>query len=261
MQTFWITGASSGIGESLARELNSQGHQVILSARNTERLELVRASLRYPERARVLPLDLLETHKAQALVDQAWELFNGIDVLILNAGLSQRSLAQETKLEVYRKLMEVNYLGNIALTQSLLPRFLQHNRGHFVVISSLVGKFGTPYRSGYAASKHALHGYYDSLRAELMMQNKDISVTILCPGFVATEISYNALGGSGIATGTYDEANAQGLSPSEFAKRALPLILARKFEAYIGGKELWGVYLKRFLPDFFARMIARTKVR
>src|SRR5690606_21531087 len=138
------------------------------------------------------------------------------DCLILNAGLSQRSLVEETKMEVYRELMEVNYFGNIALTKAMLPSFVTQNSGHFVVISSLVGKFGTPYRSGYSASKHALHGYFDSLRAELMMKQQNIDVTIICPGFVSTNISYNALGGEGSKVGSYDEANAQGLTPKQF---------------------------------------------
>lgn len=261
MQTFWITGASSGIGEALALELSSQGHQLILSARNLAKLEALKASLKHPERARILTFDLAETAQSEAMVDTAWKLFGRIDVLILNAGLSQRSLAQESSLDVYRRLMDVNYLGNVALTQSLLPKFLSQGSGQFVVISSLVGKFGTPFRTGYSASKHALHGYYDSLRAEMMMQQKDIAVTIICPGFVATDISYNALGGSGIATGVYDSANAQGISPADFARRALPVMASKKFEAYIGGKEILGVYLKRFFPSLFARKIAQTKVR
>lgn len=261
MRTYWITGASSGIGEALAHELVNQGHQVILSARNKAKLESICTQLKHPERAKVLAFDLSETEKAASIVDSAWSLFGGIDVVVLNAGLSQRSLAQETKFEVYRQLMEVNFFGNVAVTQNLLTKFVQNNRGQFVIISSLVGKFGTPYRSGYSASKHALHGYYDSLRAEMMMQQKDIAVTIICPGFVATEISYNALGGSGNATHVHDQANAGGISPQEFARRALPVIEQKKYEAYIGGKETLGVALKRFLPNMFAKKIARATVR
>jgi dehydrogenase/reductase SDR family member 7B len=261
MQTYWITGASSGIGEALASELNSQGHQVILSARNQTKLEALKNSLKYPDRARILTFDLADTDRSDSVVESAWNLFGSVDVVILNAGLSQRSLAQESTLDVFRKLIDVNYLGNVALSQHLLKKFLEKNHGHFVVISSLVGKFGTPYRSGYSASKHALHGYYDSLRAEMMMQNRDIAVSIICPGFVATDISYNALGGSGTATGVYDSANAGGISPQQFASRAYPIIQAKKMEAYIGGKEVLGVYLKRFLPGLFAKKISQTKVR
>lgn len=261
MAVYWITGASSGIGLGLAKKLSAQGHKLILSARNEQKLDSVRDSLKNPQDVRVLPFDLSDVSAANSNVDKAWAFFGTIDVVILNAGLSQRSLAQETKFEVYRDIMEVNYFGNVALTQALLPKFLNKNSGQFVVISSLVGKFGTPYRSGYSASKHALHGYYDSLRAEMMMQNKNIFVTIICPGFVATEISFNALGAGGVATGVYDDNNASGLTPDEFADRAIPVIESKKYEDYIGGKEVLGVKLKRFLPSVFAKKIAKAKVR
>jgi short-subunit dehydrogenase len=261
MAVYWITGASSGIGEALARELSLIGHQVILSARNEKKLETICSQLAHPDKARILPFDLADTKNATATVDKAQAIFGQIDVVVLNAGLSQRSLAQETTLEVYRDLMEVNYFGNVALTQALLPKFLAKNQGQFVVITSLVGKFGTPYRTGYSASKHALHGYYDSLRAEMMMQSKNVAVTIICPGFVSTDISFNALGANGVATKVYDDSNAQGITPAEFAKRAIPVIAAKKYEDYIGGKEVLGVKLKRFFPTFFAKKIAKAKVR
>lgn len=261
MQTYWITGASSGIGEALAEELAQAGHQLILTARNAQKLEELRNRLKHPERIKMLPFDLKKAEEAPAVVARALQLFGKIDCLILNAGLSQRSLVEETKMEVYRELMEVNYFGNIALTKAMLPSFVTQNSGHFVVISSLVGKFGTPYRSGYSASKHALHGYFDSLRAELMMKQQNIDVTIICPGFVSTNISYNALGGEGSKVGSYDEANAQGLTPKQFARKALAVIEDRKYEAYIGGKETLGVHLKRFLPSLFVKKIAKAKVR
>lgn len=261
MATYWITGASSGIGEALAHELSRQGNQVILSARNEKKLETVRTQLAHPDKSQVLSFDLSDTKNMNSIIDKALALFGQIDVVILNAGLSQRSLAQETSLDVYRNLMEVNFFGNVALTQGLLPKFIAKNAGQFVVITSLVGKFGTPYRTGYSASKHALHGYYDSLRAEMMMQNKNIDVTIICPGFVSTDISFNALSADGSATHVHDDSNAHGITPQEFAKRAIPVIKAKKYEHYIGGNEVLGVKLKRFFPTMFAKKIARAKVR
>ncbi len=261
MAIYWITGASSGIGKSLALELSRQGHSLILSARQAEKLKLLCSELAHPDKARILPFDLTDVSSAALNVDQALSFFGQIDVVILNAGLSQRSLAQETTFEVYRNLMEVNYFGNVALTQALLPHFIARNSGQFVIISSLVGKFGTPYRTGYSASKHALHGFYDSLRAEMMMQNNQIDVTILCPGFVSTDISFNALGSDGLATHVHDDSNANGITPEEFSRRAIPIVNAKKFEDYIGGKEVFGVLLKRFFPSIFANKIARTKVR
>ncbi len=261
MSTFWITGASSGIGKALAHELSRLGHQLILSARNIEKLKNVQASLTYPDRVKILPFDLADTNSSKKVCDMAISLFGQVDVLILNAGLSQRSLVHETDLDVYRHLMDVNYFGNVALTQAILPKFVEKNHGHFVVISSLVGKFGTPYRSGYSASKHALHGFYDSLRAELMMQKKNIDVTIICPGFVSTDISFNALGANGAATHVYDEANANGITPKEFAHKAIKVIESKAYEDYIGGREVLGVKLKRFFPNLFVKKIAQTKVR
>jgi short-subunit dehydrogenase len=261
MSVIWITGASSGIGAGLAQELSLQGHQLILSARNAEKLQQICAQLAHPDQAKILPFDLMDISSSQAIADQAIGLFGRLDIVILNAGLSQRSLVQETTFDVYRNLMEVNYFGNVALTQAILPTFMAKDHGQFVVITSLVGKFGTPYRSGYSASKHALHGFYDSLRAEMMRQKKNIDITILCPGFVSTDISFNALGAQGTATGQYDEANANGMTPQEFAQRAVKAIEAKVYEDYIGGREVMGVYLKRYFPRLFAKKISTTKVR
>lgn len=261
MKTFWITGASSGIGEALALRLASEGNRLILSARNVSKLNEIKNNMPDPTLVHVLPFDLRDIDQDEHLCEKAWSFFGGIDAVILNAGLSQRSLVEETEMKVYRELMEVNYFGNIGLAQKLLPYFLKANQGQFVVISSLVGKFGTPYRSGYSASKHALHGFFDSLRAELMMKDRKIDVTVICPGFVSTNISFNALGSHGEALGSYDEANANGLTPADFASRAVQVIKERKMEAYIGGKETVGVYVKRLFPDRFARMIAKAKVR
>lgn len=261
METIWITGASSGIGEALCREYAKLGHNLVISARNESKLNELKAQLPDPTKVAVLPLDLANLERLSEIVEQANSFFTPVDRLILNAGLSQRSLVQESQLQVYRDLMEVNYFGNIALAHAQLKVFEKNNKGQFVVITSLVGKFGTPYRSGYSASKHALHGHFDSLRAELMMQDKNIDVTIICPGFVSTNISYNALGGSGSAIHTYDNSNANGLTPEDFARKAVPVIQARKYEALIGGKETVGVYIKRFFPSVFAKMIAKAKVR
>ena len=130
--------------------------------------------------------------------------------------------------------------------------------GHFVTITSLTGKFGSPLRSTYAASKHALHGFFDSLRAELV--DTPIKVTLVCPGYVRTNISLNALTGSGQQQGSMDEATNNGLLPEVVAQRILTAIERGKEEVYFGGKEILGVYLKRFFPRYFSRLIARTKV-
>ncbi|MCC2547393.1 SDR family oxidoreductase [Hymenobacter sp. BT175] len=257
-QVVWITGASSGIGEALAKSMARQGAQLVLSARNEAELRRVQLACS-PAPVLVVPLDLADAASLPAKVEQVLAHYGRLDVLVNNGGVSQRSLALETSLDVDRRLMEVNYFGTVALTKAVLPRLINQRTGRIVVISSLVGKFGTPYRSAYAASKHALHGFFDSLRAELT--GTGVGVTILCPGFIRTGVSVNALTGNGSALGTMDDATANGLDPTEFARRALLLIARGKDEAYIGGKETLGVYLKRLAPGVFRKMLNKAKVR
>jgi short-subunit dehydrogenase len=257
-QVIWITGASTGIGEALALALARQGARLVLSARNEAALQRVAAACA-PAETLVLPLDLADAARLPALVAPVLARFGRLDVLINNGGVSQRSLALETTLEVDRRLMEVNYFGTVALTKAVLPVLLGQGQGRIVTVSSLVGKFGTPYRSAYAASKHALHGFFDSLRAELA--GSGVGITLICPGFIRTGVSVNALTGDGRALGTMDEATDQGLAPAEFARRALPVIAHGANEACIGGKETLGVLLQRLAPGLFARLLTRTKVR
>ena len=256
---YWITGASSGIGEALAIALNQQGARVILSARRIEVLEKVKDKCLHPERAYVLPLDLRDTDSLTQKVQEAIAAFGWVDVLINNGGISQRSLVKETPLAVDRKLMEVNYFGTVALSKALLPHFIERKSGHYVVISSLVGKIGSPLRSGYAASKHALHGFFDSLRAEHYQDN--IQVTLICPGFIKTQVSVNALDASGEPRNVMDQAQAYSrFSAEKCAKLIIKAIQRQKKEVYIGGKEVLGVYLKRFFPSLFARVLRKAKV-
>lgn len=257
-QVVWITGASAGIGEALALAFARQGARLILSARNEAALRRV-ATACAPAEVLVLPLDLADAAALPASVQQALARFGRLDVLVNNGGVSQRSLALETSLDVDRRLMEVNYFGTVALTKAVLPTLLAQGSGCVVTISSLVGKFGTPYRSAYAASKHALHGFFDSLRAEL--HGSGVGISLICPGFIRTGVSVNALTGDGTALGTMDEATANGLAPADFAGRALRVIARGENEAYIGSKETLGVYLKRFAPGIFARLLTRLSVR
>lgn len=255
----WITGASSGIGEALTHAFNRAGANVIISARRQEALEKVRSACAHPERVVVLPLDVSNTPALPAAAHQAWQHWQGLDIMVHNAGISQRSLARETELEVDRRLMEVNYFGPVALTKALLPLMQQQGSGHFAVVSSLVGKFGTPYRSSYAASKHALHGFFDSLRAEETATN--IKVSLICPGFIRTQVSVNALTGNGTPLNQMDEAQRNGMAPEVFAHKMLEALKKEKAEVYIGGKEVAGVYAKRFAPALFRKMLLRAKVR
>lgn len=257
----WVTGASSGIGEALAYELAKHHCKLILSARRIEELERVKSSC--PAAAQstiaVLPLDLATSESLKLITEAAINLFGHIDILINNGGISQRSLVKDTPLEVDRRLMEVNYFGTIALTKHLIPHFVSRQQGMFVVITSLVGKFGTPYRSGYSASKHALHGFFDSLQAELH-QDK-IRVCMVCPGFIQTNISVNALTETGEKLNEMDQAQANGMAADKCAKKIVTAIRKRKAELYVGGKEKYGVYIKRFLPALYRKIVRKASVR
>lgn len=255
----WITGASSGIGAALAMEYSKLGNRLILSSRNASALNKVKLDCAHPEKIEILEMDLSDNSGFKAYVEKAISFFGAVDILVNNAGISQRSLTAETQMDVDRKIFEINYFGTIALTKALIPHFVQNGNGHFVVITSVVGKIGTPLRSSYSASKHALHGFFDSLRAELYQDH--VKVSLICPGYVNTQVSINALTAKGEQQGTLDKATANGLKPEDFAKKAVKAIAREKQEVVIGGLlEKVAVYVKRFFPLLLARMVRKIPV-
>ena len=260
-QVIWITGASSGIGEALTYELAQRGSRLIISSRRKEELERVKGSCKneFQNNIRILPMDLSKPETLDVITEAAVQFFGHIDILINNGGISQRSLAKNTELHVDRRLMEINYFGTVAVTKNLLPSMLQRKSGHIVTVTSLVGKFGSPYRSGYAASKHALHGFFDSLRAELWKDG--ITISIICPGFIRTQVSVNALTDKGKPLKKMDKAQQQGMAPELCAKKIIRAIEKNKEEAYIGGRETYGVILKRLFPKLFSKILRKAKVR
>jgi len=257
----WITGASSGIGEALALAFAKNGAQLILSARNEKDLNRVAAAASEAGAVSVIvqPLDLAQHATLPQIAEKVLRQVGKLDILVNNGGISQRALALDTTLEVDKKLMDVNYFGTVALTKAVLPVMLTHQLGHIVTVTSLTGKFGSPYRSSYAATKHALHGFFDSLRAEL--SETHLKVTLICPGFVRTGISIHALTGDGSPLGTMDESTDRGMEPEVLAHKILRAIESGKEEVYFGGREVMGVYLKRFFPTYFSRLIRKAKVR
>ncbi|MEZ4736696.1 MAG: SDR family oxidoreductase [Caldilineaceae bacterium] len=256
-QIAWITGASSGIGEALAYALSRQGMRLVLSARRIDELERVRQGCTNPDQHLSLPLDLTN-FDAEAATRQVLDQVGQIDLMIHCGGVSQRATVAETSMEVQRRIMEINYFGAVALTRALLPSMIERQRGHLVVISSLSGKISTPRRSAYAASKHALHGFFDALRAEVY--HVGIRVTIICPGYVKTDLSRHALTGSGGLHGQMDPTQAKGMAPEMLAARIVQAIEREEDEVVIGGKEVLAVYLKRFWPGLYNRMIRRTRI-
>lgn len=255
----WITGASSGIGEALTYELAGRDCKIIISSRKEEELEKVKNNCSKPEKIKILPLDLLEFEKASNLTQEAWKIFGHIDILINNAGLSQRSLVEKTNFEIYKRLIDINYLGTVALTKAILPYFIERKHGHFVTVTSLMGKFSSPYRSGYCGAKHALHGFFDALRME--HEKHGIDVTLICPGFVQTNVAKNALTADGSAQNIDDSKTKNGLPTSTFAKKMIKSIENRKFESYIGKSEVSGVYVKRLFPRLLHKMVLRSSVK
>ncbi len=258
-KTIWITGASSGIGKATAIALSKFDCKLILSSRRESALEDVTQLCDKPQNVTILPFDLSEYKAMGSVVDKAFSQVGNVDILINNGGISQRSLIIETDISVDKKLMDVDYLGTVALSKSLLPHFIENKAGHFVVVTSLMGKFGSPYRSGYCGAKHALHGFFDVLRME--HQKDGVKVTLICPGFVNTDVSKNALTGDGSALNSLDEATENGLPVETFAQRMLKAIHKNKFEAYIGGKETKGILLKRFFPKLLHKVVMKSKVR
>ncbi len=257
-RTVLITGASSGIGRALALELDRRGAALVLAARRRETLEAVRAACTAPERHHVLELDVEDATSLPGKAGEAERLAGPIDILVNNAGISLRGLVVETDIAVDRRIMEVNYFGAVALTKALLPGMIARGDGQIVVVSSIVGHISTPMRSAYAASKHAVHGFFDALRAEV--HDKGVRVTLVLPGYVATQISLNALGPDGKPTGQMDANQAGGMAAEHCARRMADAIEQARAEVIISGPyERFGRWLGRHLPGVFRIIVRRER--
>ncbi|WP_298391952.1 SDR family oxidoreductase [Flavobacterium sp.] len=250
----WITGASSGIGKELVIQLSKQNAILILTSTNLTLLNELQASL--TTKSYVLPFDLLNIDGIENLVQQAMQLEGKIDYVIQSAGISQRSLANETNLDVYKKLMAINYFAPLALTQAILPYFKKIDSGSITVISSIAGLIGFPLRSGYCASKHAIKGYLETLQSELYKTN--IHISIVYPGRINTPISKNALLGNGLQFGSSDENNEVGMEVSVCAEKILSGIEKRKKNIIIVKAERILFWLWWFVPSLYYK-IANSK--
>jgi dehydrogenase/reductase SDR family protein 7B len=255
----WIAGASSGIGEALARAFACEGARLVLSSRRPAELERVRGSCVRPGQHLVVPMDLCRPADFPAALERVLAACGRVDILVNNGGVSQRALAAETAPEVERALMEVNYFGAVGLTKTVLPAMLAQRSGHIVVVSSVMGYLGTPGRSTYAAAKHALHGYFDSLRAETWRDG--IKVTLVCPGYVKTAVSANALDARGGRHAVTDSTHQHGIAPEKCARAIIRAVARGREEATLGmgGPETLAIYLKRWLPWLVSRVVRRMK--
>jgi len=238
----WITGASSGIGAGLARAFGKAGATVILSGRNGTALAEVAADV--PHNV-ILPFEATDHQALPAIVHHA----GAIDLLLNNAGISQRSLAEATDLSVYRTIMEVDFFAPVQLTKLVLPQMLARGAGHLAVVASVAGKVGSPQRTGYCAAKHAVMGFFDSLRTEV--SHRGVQVTTIVPGFVRTEIGARALTADGSVKGAGEDDVDAGISADEAAAIILDGMRAGKREIPVGGggPEMALLDLKRQYPD------------
>lgn len=259
MQSVWITGASSGIGEACACRYAAQGDRLILTSSSAGRLEKVAERCRAlgASSVTVLAYDLSCTDAIDMLVESAWAAYGSIDIVMLNAGISQRTNVEDTSMEMVRKIMEINYFAPVAIAKAMLPKMLEAGGGKIAVTTSVAGRFGFPLRCGYSSSKFALYGFFETLQAEYYKSG--IRVTIICPGRVNTNISRYALDKGGKPHGVMDPGQAEGMSSEKAAQIITKAIARGKREVLVGRKELLMVYIKRFFPGLCARLAREIK--
>lgn len=257
-KNIWITGASSGIGRAVALKLSHDMPYLILSGRNVEALQQTAALCEKNGcTTLIVPFDLGDETSVNNAIKTIVEKGIIPQCLYLFGGISQRSLAHETPLDIDRKIFEVNFFSTIALTKAVLPLMIKNGGGHIAVTSSIVGKFGFPWRSAYSASKHALHGFYESLRAENSKFN--ITVSVIIPGRIRTAISVNALEKSGKPHGIMDKGQSEGMDPDTCAKQIYNGLRKESKEILVGGKEIVMVYIRKYIPSLY--YILATKVK
>lgn len=246
----WITGASSGIGEHLAYRIARDEPYLVISARRTEALEFVAAQTNLPAgHILILPLDLSKPETFADAAKQVIDRFGRIDYLVNNGGIGHKSSVLETSEAVDRQIMEVNFFGNIGLTKAVLPYMLEQESGQITVVSSMLSKFGAPDVATYAASKHALNGYYESLREEL--HGKNITIQVIAPGFIKTDVTVKSLDGEGKAYGKNSPAQEKGMDPKKCAIKIKKIMTGKKPFAYVGGWELGSIPFKTLAPRLF----------
>lgn len=248
----WIIGASTGIGEGLVQVLAEKGAKLIISSRNESKLHELKATY-LNDKIEVLPVDMELLSSLPEKAEVAWKVFEGFDFVFLNAGMSVRDLVSESKIEVERKIMDINFWGPVAITKELLKKRELESALHLVLTSSLSGKYGVPKLAAYAASKHALQGYFDSLRAETY--GSGLFIHIVIPGFIRTNITVAGLRGDGSQSGKMQNALAEGMNPRECAIGILRGLEKGKEEFVVGRSERYTVGLNRFFPGLMKKLI------
>lgn len=255
-KVIWITGASSGIGAELAAQLARQGAKLVLTARRPDVLEQIKSSHTENDNIHILPADITDNKNITALCNDAVSAYGHIDIVIHSAGTSQRSLAEDTTEKVYRQLMEVNFFAPVLISKNLLPHFKQQGTGHIVAISSMAGLMGFPMRTGYAAAKHALKGFFETLQTEHNIPG--MHITIVSPGRINTPISLSALTADGAHHGVMDKGQEQGIPVQHCAGKILAGIENKKKHVIIarGERLLWWIWW--LTPAIYYRIARKT---
>jgi dehydrogenase/reductase SDR family protein 7 len=261
-QVVWITGASSGIGEALAKALAAQGARLVLSARRETELERVKSDCTQRGLAAddvlVLPLDVTDWNAMPAALQRVLDRFGCVDMLINNAGISQRSRCVDTEMSVYQRIFEVDVLGQIALTKVVLPKMYEQESGHIAIMASVAGKIGVGTRTGYCAATHAVMGFFDALRAEAV--HHGVRVTTITPGFIRTNVSVNALNADGSTFGKMDSDIANGMDVDKCAQAILDGFRKGVPEIAVGdGPEMKALWIKRLFPKAVFNMVAKME--
>ncbi|MBL8644186.1 MAG: SDR family NAD(P)-dependent oxidoreductase [Rhodospirillaceae bacterium] len=254
-QVVWITGASSGIGEGLAYGFAAEGAKLVLSARREDELKRVAAACNSAD-VLIVPFDMVDETAQGKAVEAVLAHFGHVDIMVQNAGISQRALAKDTDLAVDRRIMELDYFAVVGLTKKILPSMIARKAGHFVVTSSIAAKFGIPLRSAYCAAKYALHGFFETLAVECAPYN--IGASLLVIAGVATKISQSALKGDGSTWNQIDDTQAKGMSITECARIVLNGVVRKDREINVLVPPTgFYVLLKRFFPGLLFRMMVR----
>ncbi|XP_009068978.1 PREDICTED: dehydrogenase/reductase SDR family member 7B isoform X1 [Acanthisitta chloris] len=263
-----ITGATSGLGKECAKAFHAAGSKLVLCGRDSEKLKDLMQELSAMTNHRknvsahkphTVVFDLSDTKSVVSAAEEILKYLGHVDILINNAGISFRGTIVDTGLDVDKKLMETNYFGPVALTKALLPSMIKRRQGHIVAISSVQGKISIPFRSAYAASKHATQAFFDCLRAEV--EQYDIDVTVVSPGYIQTNLSVNAVTADGSRYGVMDKTTAEGQTPAEVAQVVLSAVGQKKKEVLVAGlTPCLAVYLRNIFPRlFFTLMASRAK--
>ncbi|KAH0631965.1 hypothetical protein JD844_019916 [Phrynosoma platyrhinos] len=261
-----ITGATSGLGKECAKAFHAAGSKLVLCGRNRERLQDLLQELstsadhpKNPHKHHTVIFDLSDIKAVVSAAEEISKCVDHVDVLINNAGISYRGTIVDTVVEVDRKVMETNYFGPVALTKALLPSMIKRRKGHIVAISSVQGKFGIPFRSAYAASKHATQAFFDCLRAEVEQYNVD--VTVVSPGYIQTNLSLNAITADGSQYGVMDKTTSRGKAAAEVARVVLNAVGEKRKEVLVAGfVPSLVVYLRTLCPRlFFTVMASRAR--